>query len=106
MAIELTDDGTMDTVLRCSECREEFRFNYAGIEDDDRRDELLEAAATKYPALDGLDLSYQMQQDAYDAWIADCIEETAAEHACPAVPCEGCGERPQADGCACDRLRR
>jgi hypothetical protein len=26
--IQLTDDGTLDTVLRCSECGEEFRYNY------------------------------------------------------------------------------
>ena len=30
--IELTDDGTLDTVLRCSECVEEFRFQFT--EDD------------------------------------------------------------------------
>ena len=33
MAIELTDDGTLDTVLRCSDCGEEMRYNYdAGFE--------------------------------------------------------------------------
>lgn len=35
MAIELTDDGTLDTVLRCSECGEEFRGNFdPGIDED------------------------------------------------------------------------
>ena len=28
MAIELSDDGTMDTVLRCNECGEEMRYNW------------------------------------------------------------------------------
>lgn len=28
--IELTDDGTLDTVLRCSVCGEEMRYNYDG----------------------------------------------------------------------------
>ena len=27
MAIELTDDGTLDTVVRCSECGAEMRYN-------------------------------------------------------------------------------
>ncbi len=29
--IRLTDDGTMDIVLQCSACREEFRFNWDGL---------------------------------------------------------------------------
>ena len=32
MAIHLTDDGTLDTVLRCSECGEEMRYNSYGRE--------------------------------------------------------------------------
>lgn len=34
MAIELSDDGTMDTVLRCSECGEVMRYNYDGADDE------------------------------------------------------------------------
>lgn len=30
MAITLTDDGTLDTVLRCDQCGEEMRYNYDG----------------------------------------------------------------------------
>ena len=30
MAIQLTDDGTLDTVLRCSRCGETMRYNYDG----------------------------------------------------------------------------
>ncbi len=26
--ISLTDDGTLDTVLRCDTCAQEFRFNF------------------------------------------------------------------------------
>lgn len=41
MAITLSDDGTFDTVLRCDECGEEFRFNWDGApSDDDNADEL------------------------------------------------------------------
>lgn len=30
----LEDDGTLDTVLQCSECGEELRYNYSAGEDD------------------------------------------------------------------------
>lgn len=64
MAIVLTDDGTLDTVLRCEECGEEFRYNYSAIEhdpDDTRSDE-----------------------EAYDDFVKDCIEDAEAEHECGA----------------------
>lgn len=62
MAIELTDDGTMDTVLRCDECGEEFRFTYQpGPEEED---------------------TDQTDEEAYDAYIESCIEEIEAEHEC------------------------
>ena len=54
MAIVLTDDGTLDTVLRCTECGEEFRFNYANSDGEESR----------------------------DTWIECLIDETADEHAC------------------------
>lgn len=28
MAFELIDDGTLNTVVRCSECGKEYRYNY------------------------------------------------------------------------------
>jgi hypothetical protein len=67
MAIELTDDGTMDTVLRCSECGEEFRFNYSsGPEEANAETETSDADAEAH----------------YDEWVASCIEEMEAEHEC------------------------
>ncbi len=33
--ISLTDDGTLDTVLRCDTCAEEFRFNFDSSGDYD-----------------------------------------------------------------------
>lgn len=33
--IYLTDDGTMDTVLRCDRCGEEMRYNYDGSSEGD-----------------------------------------------------------------------
>ena len=29
----LADDGTMDTVIRCSDCDAEYRYNYLSVED-------------------------------------------------------------------------
>lgn len=62
MAIKLTDDGTLDTVLRCDECGEEFRYNY-------------DPASDGYPAEDAA-------KDAYDDFIDGCIEDATAEHVC------------------------
>lgn len=31
----LTDDGTMDTVIRCADCPAEYRYNYLSVEDND-----------------------------------------------------------------------
>jgi hypothetical protein len=56
VTIYLTDDGTLDTVLACSDCREEFRSNYAsGDWDDDYT---------------------------YDQFVDDFIEEINADHEC------------------------
>ena len=54
MAIELTDDGTLDTVLRCSECGEDMRYTYMPDSDD----------------------------DSYDAFVDWAIEDAESEHEC------------------------
>lgn len=66
MAIELTDDGTLDTVLRCSECGEEFRGNFDANGPNPFTKEPTEADA----------------RVAYDAWVADFIQEVTEEHTC------------------------
>ena len=71
MAIHLTDDGTTDTVFRCDQCTQEFRFNYTndtlpiheGMHEDDRSD--------------------------YESWVQECIEEIEAEHECALAFDEG-----------------
>lgn len=75
MAIELTDDGTLDTVLRCSECGEEFRFNYdPGPRDaEDAADRLQEAGGDQDKA----------DQAAYDDYVVECIFTIEGEHDCP-----------------------
>lgn len=52
---ELTDDGTMDTVIRCSKCGEGIRFTYAFGPDDDQT---------------------------YDDFVDECLELAAREHEC------------------------
>lgn len=73
MAIELTDDGTLDTVLRCTECGEEMRYNY-------------DPAADDYPIEDAA-------EDAYDAFVEWAIEDAESEHVCasdePSEPEDG-----------------
>lgn len=67
MAIELTDDGTLDTVLRCSECGEEFRFNYepSVLSDED--------SANRRQSADLED---------YNIWIDECIADVGEWHDC------------------------
>ena len=61
--IVLADDGTLDTVIECLECGEQFRFSFASwaesLDDDDEDD-----------------------QDDYDAFVEWCIEDVEAEHEC------------------------
>ena len=60
MTMQLTDDGTLDTVIRCSECGEEFRFNFANSGDDESPE----------------------GPEAYDSFVEDCCEDAAEEHEC------------------------
>lgn len=81
MSIHLTDDGTLDTVLRCDECGEEFRFNWDGCEpNEDRITQMMEGTATYSRALaEEYDANKQ-----YQAWVEDCIAEIKEEHECHA----------------------
>ena len=56
---ELTDDGTLDTVVRCTECGQECRYNY-----------------------DGGDVSEDEGPDSYDAFIEWCFEDANDSHDC------------------------
>lgn len=79
MAIELTDDGTLDTVLRCSDCGEEMRYNYTPSDDcpvcgaDER--------SGCYCALDTPTWEAARAKQ-YDAWVAEIITEAESEHEC------------------------
>lgn len=71
MSIYLIDDGTFDTVLRCSECGEEMRYNYDGGmsagDDDDQSTREQDALAD------------------YDAWVDGIIEDATNEHQCEGI---------------------
>jgi hypothetical protein len=72
MAIELIDDGTLDTVLRCSECNEEMRYSTPM----DAYDE------TDGPCEHGVKSGGDGCSDCRDAWIAELITECSDEHVC------------------------
>lgn len=65
--IALGDDGSLDTVLKCIECGEEFRFNYQQSDVEDQQ---------------GVELSEQERKADYDDWVKSLINETEAEHVC------------------------
>jgi len=60
MAILLGDDGTLDTVLVCSECGEEMRYNYDG----------------------GSDVTAGDSARGYHEFVAWAKKDAASEHEC------------------------
>jgi hypothetical protein len=84
MAIELSDDGTLDTVLRCSICGEEFRGNY------DPPDDLDERAAAYHDANPHKSLRQCAERVAeimYEEFVSDFIIEIESEHECEHIDC-------------------
>jgi hypothetical protein len=85
MAIELTDDGTMDTVLRCSECGEEIRYNYDPSGNEDRAEELTEEYTRQERALPVFTMSRvedRVNETLYDEWVKWAIEDATESHVC------------------------
>ena len=67
MAFYLTDDGTLDTVVRCEHCGHEERFNYD-------------------PSPDPFDIDPNADADTlYDTFIDACCERAAEDHECTEV---------------------
>lgn len=66
--IELADDGTLDTVLRCTECGEEMRYNYDGETGPEDPGEIVS------------------EEEHYDAFVQWAIEDATDEHECPTMP--------------------
>jgi len=68
MAIQLGDDGTLDTVVFCTECGEEFRGTWDGGAMDDGHG---------FPVL--------LDGDSRDDFVKWMIADVTAEHECPKV---------------------
>jgi len=68
MAIVLTDDGTLDTVLACEACGQEFRFNFGGEHGED------------------CNQIANGDCDCYGRFVDDCIADADWEHECPKHP--------------------
>ena len=66
--IRLTDDGTLDTVLECSECGEQLRYNFAN----------------SYPSPDGpSEYTRNLTNEVlYQNWVRQIIEDESQEHEC------------------------
>jgi hypothetical protein len=75
MAIELSDDGTLDTVLRCSDCGKEFRFTR---DDGPGSDEHADEIRAQNPNLTAEECDVLM----YEKYVLDCIQEVSDEHEC------------------------
>lgn len=88
MAIELTDDGTMDTVLRCSECGEEMRYNYDPSGTEERAAELTEEIARTNPHWKPNQVSAMVDRNLYEDFIDWAIEDATADHECAADDAE------------------
>lgn len=69
MAGQLSDDGTMDTVISCVDCGEEQRYTYQPVEYDGTEDQQ-----------DALDSG--KDERLYMAWVHECIEDFDESHEC------------------------
>ncbi len=113
MSIELTDDGTMDTVLRCSDCGEEMRYNYDNGPEDVRV-EYRQGESGGYwhiftdgEMFDGVGYTSESAAEdgyndaCYQQFIEDSIEDAENDHDCPArLRCDSC-EMLSINGMAC-----
>lgn len=90
MSIILTDDGTLDTVLRCTECGKEMRYNYdVGPESEECALELRADYLLKHPTATDAQANDYADTVLYDEWIAWAKEDAEAEHECPLAFDEG-----------------
>lgn len=97
MAIELTDDGTLDTVLCCTDCGEEMRYNYMpGPDEDEHRDLLCFVLREKHPKASKAKIEQMADEALYQQYVDSCIEDAESEHECepaeddePSEPSEG-----------------
>lgn len=85
MPMELADDGTLDTVIRCSDCHAEERYNYdASTQDENEYEhEILSAMLAGMISRGRAEMRVNRRQ--YEAFVLECCEEMASSHDCPAA---------------------
>jgi hypothetical protein len=68
--IELIDDGTLDTVLRCTDCGQEYRGNYS--------------EACGFTCTHGRAVEYcsECLENDYAEWVGNFIAEIGEAHFC------------------------
>lgn len=76
MAIVLSDDGTLDTVLRCEDCSEEFRYTYEPADDDTIH------CAGHDDYRDGCADCDLVATEAYEDFVDWAIGDAETEHEC------------------------
>lgn len=83
MAAQLSDDGTMDTVIRCSECGEEQRYNYdSGPRDEQDTEDRLEDLRANYPKESPARINGLLDECLYNEFVDVCLEDFESEHEC------------------------
>ena len=85
MTIQLTDDGTMDTVLRCADCGAEMRYNYDPSSSADDLDQRVDDYMDDHSVARGAAIDAIGTAD-YDAFVEWAIDDATADHVCE--PCE------------------
>lgn len=90
MAGQLSDDGTMDTVIRCSECGREQRYNYdSSARDMQDNADRIEEFANRYPADNIMRLQERVDEQCYNEWVDQCIADFDESHECEGDDDEG-----------------
>jgi hypothetical protein len=66
MSFVLVDDGTMDTVVQCTRCRQQVRYTYDG----------------PYDVGEAPDLTQDQCAQRYANFVEDCLVDAADGHRC------------------------
>ena len=89
--IRLGDDGTLDTVVVCTVCGEEARYNYDPCGTEERAEELrIEyfRQERKRPNPVPERIEERVNETLYDEFVSWAIADFDNEHACEPTPCE------------------
>lgn len=97
MVAQLGDDGTMDTVIYCSECGQEQRYNYdSSPRDEQDNADRIEEFAKQFPNDNIMRLQERVDEQCYQEWTDWCLEDFESEHECPKYSIQTWFERDRA----------